>query len=74
MPYIIGNTQAIIEPTIIYVPEQVAIVAKHELQAIEKARASGIAQLDYVRSRVAILRRIINMDSILSTSRITTRL
>jgi len=70
---IIGNTQATIDPTKLYVPAQVAIVANHELQAHEEAIPPEIAQLDDVRSRVAIPRRIIDMHSLLSTSRITTR-
>ena len=73
LPDIIGNTQATIDPTKLYVPDQVAIVTNHELQALEEAIPSEIAQLDDVRSRVAIPRRIIDMDSVLSTSRITSR-
>jgi len=73
LPDIIGNTQATIDPTKLYVPDQVAIVANHELQALEEAIPSEIAQLDDVRFRVAIPRRLIDMDSLLSTSRITTR-
>jgi len=72
MPDMIGNTQATIDPAKLYVPDQVAIVTNHELQALE-AIPSEIAQLDVVRSRVAISRRI-NIDSLLSTSRITNRL
>jgi len=55
------------------VPDQFAIVTNHELQTLEEAILSEIAQLDDVRSRVAITRRIIDMDSLFSTSRITTR-
>jgi hypothetical protein len=70
---IIGNTQATIDPTKLYVPHQVAIVMNYELQTLEEAIPSEIAQLDDVRSRIAIPHRIIDMDSLLSTSRITTR-
>jgi hypothetical protein len=73
LPDIIGNTQATIDPTKLYVPDQVAIFTNHELQALAEAMPSEIAQLDDVRSRVGISRRIIDMDSLLSTSRITTR-
>ena len=73
LPDTIGNTQATIDPTKLYVPDQVAIVANHELQALEEAIPPEIAQLDDVRSRVAIPRRIIEMVSLLSTSSITTR-
>ena len=73
LPDIIGNTQATIDPTKLYAPDQVAVVANHELQALKEAIPSEIAQLDDVRSRVATPRRIIDMDSLLSTSKITTR-
>ena len=73
LPNIIGNTQATIDPTKLYVPDQVAIVTNHELQALEEAIPAEIAHLDDVRSRVAMPRRIIDMDSLLSTSRITSR-
>jgi len=73
LPDMIGNTQATVDPTKLYVPDQVAIVANHELQALEEAIPSEIAQLYDVRSRVAIRRRIIDIDSLHSTSRITTR-
>ena len=42
------------------------------MQTLEEAIPSEISQLDDVRSRVAIPCRIIDMDSLLSTSRITT--
>jgi len=44
LPDIIGNTQATIDPTKLYVPDQIAIVANHELQALEEAIPSEIAQ------------------------------
>ena len=69
----IGNTQATVDPTKLYVPDQVAIVTNHELQALEEAIPPEVAQLDDVRSRVAMTRRIIDMNSLLTTSRITTR-
>ena len=56
LPDIIGNTQATIDPTKLFVPDQVAIVANHGLQALEEAIPPEIAQLDDVRSRVAIPR------------------
>jgi hypothetical protein len=46
---IIGNIQATIDPTELYVPHQVAIVTNHELQTLEEAIPSEIAQLDDVR-------------------------
>jgi len=55
------------------VPDHVAIFTNHDLQALEEATISEIAQSNDVRSRVAIPRRIIDTDSLLSTSRITTR-
>ena len=69
----IGNTHATIDTTKPYVPDQVAIIMNHELQALEETIPPEIAQLDDVRSRVAMLRRIIDMNSLLTTSRITTR-
>jgi len=54
------------------VPDQVRIVTNHDLQALEEAIPPEVAQLD-VRSRVATPRRIIDMNSLLSKSRITTR-
>jgi len=72
LPDIIGNTQATIDQRKLYAPDQVAIVTNHELQTLEEAIPSEIAQLDEGRSRVALPRRIIDMNSLLSTSRITT--
>ena len=73
LPDIIGNTQVTINHTKLYVPDQGAMVTNHEMQPLEGAITSDIAQLDDVRSRVAIHRRIIDMDSLLSTSRFKTR-
>ena len=73
LPDVIGNTQATVASIKLYVSHQVAIVADHEMQELEEAITSDIAHLDDVRSRVAIPRRIIDMDLLLSTSRITTR-
>jgi len=73
LPDIIGNIQATVDPTKLYVPDQVAIVTNHELQALEEAIPSETPQLDDVRSRVAMPRRSMDMNPLLSTNRITTR-
>ena len=72
LPELLGDTQATPNVPQLYVPDKIAVIAGHELQALEEMMPSEIVRLDAVTSGVAAPRQITNVNSLLHVNLLTT--
>jgi len=68
-PEILGTAQFTLDATGIYVPDRVPIATNHEIQELQEAIPSDVQRLSDITSRLATPRRVVDMHSLLSTSR-----
>ena len=69
LPELLGDTQATPNVPQLYVPDKIAVIASHELQALEEMMPPEIVRLDAVTSGVAAPRQIYDVDSLLDVNR-----
>jgi len=68
-PEILGTAQFTLDATGIYVPDRVPIATNYEIQELQEAIPSEVQRLSDVTSRLSTPRRVVDMHSLLSTSR-----
>ena len=68
-PEMFGTAQFTLDATGIYVPDRVPIATNHEIQELQEAIPSDVQRLSDITSRLATPRRVVDMHSLLSTSR-----
>ena len=73
LPELLGDTQATLNVPQLYVPDKIAVIASHELQALEEMMPPEIVRLDAVTSGVAAPRQIYDVDSLLHVNRFSLR-
>jgi hypothetical protein len=73
LPELLGDTQATPNAPRLYIPDKIAVIAGHELQALEEMVPLEIGQLDAVASKVAAPRQIPDVNSLLHVNRFSLR-
>jgi len=68
-PEILGTAQFTLDAAGIYAPDRVPIAKTHEIQKLQEAIPSDVQSLSDITSRLATPRRVVDMHSLLSTSR-----
>jgi len=68
-PEILGTAQFTLDATGIYVPDHVPIATSHEMQELQEAIPSEVQRFSDITSRIAMPRKVVDMHSLLSTSR-----
>jgi len=72
-PELLGTAQFTLNAAGIYVPDRVPIAMNKEIQELQEAIPSEVQCLSDITTRLATPRRVVDMHSLLSTSRILDR-
>ena len=51
LPELLGDTQATLDATHVYVPDKISVIASHELQTLEEMMPSEIGRLDEIKHK-----------------------
>ena len=73
LPELLGDTQATPDAPRSYVSDKIAVIAGHELQALEEMIPSEIMRVDAVTWEVTAPRQITDVNSLLHVNRVSLR-
>jgi hypothetical protein len=70
LPELLGDTQATLDATRLYVPDKIAVIASHKLQTLKEMMPSEIGRLDEIQSQVTAPHQVAGVHSLFHTNRV----